>query len=114
MSQQDNDKGIDAAIHEAMVRGDFDNLKGKGKPLNLDEYFNTPEDVRVGYSLLKSRGFVPEEVELLKEIKELKEKLAGTTDDAGRKKLQRAINDIQLKYDLEKDRFKGRAYRICF
>jgi hypothetical protein len=104
----DHQKGIDESIRQAMERGDFDNLKGKGKPLNLDEYFNTPEDLRVGYSVLKSAGFVPDEVELLKEIETLREKLKTLTNEAERKKLQRQINEKQLKYDLAVERFKGR------
>jgi len=41
------DKAVEASIQEAFLRGDFDNLPGKGKPIDLTEYFNTPEDVRV-------------------------------------------------------------------
>ncbi len=101
----DEKKGVDSSIEEAMKRGDFDNLPGKGKPLRLDEYFDTPEELRVGYSVLKSAGFVPEEAELLKEIGALKEKLAQTRDEGERKQLQRQINDRQLKYNLQVERF---------
>ena len=48
------ESAIEQIIKEGMARGEFDNLKGKGKPLNLDDYFNTPEDVRMGFSILKS------------------------------------------------------------
>ncbi len=102
----DEKKGVDSSIEEAMKRGDFDNLPGKGKPLRLDEYFDTPEELRVGYSMLKSAGFVPEEAELLKEIGALKEKLAQTRDEGERKQLQRQINDRQLKYNLQVERFR--------
>ncbi len=102
----DKKKGVESSIEEAMKRGDFDNLPGKGKPLRLDEYFDTPEDLRVGYSVLKSAGFVPEEAELLKEISLLKEQLGTTLDEDDRKRLQRKINDRQLKYCLLVERFK--------
>ncbi len=101
-------KGVESSIEEAMKRGDFDNLPGKGKPLRLDDYFDTPEELRVGYSVLKSAGFVPEEAELLKEIGLLKEQLATTVNEEERKRLVRQINDRQLKYDLLVERFRLR------
>ena len=61
-------KSADEAVRVAMERGEFDNLSNKGKKLNLDDYFNTPEDQRVGYSVLKNADYVPEEVQLLKEL----------------------------------------------
>ncbi|RPH57254.1 MAG: DUF1992 domain-containing protein, partial [Chloroflexi bacterium] len=61
-------KSIDEIIREAMQRGEFDHLPKTGQPLNLDDYFNTPEDLRLAYSLLKNANFLPEEAALLKEI----------------------------------------------
>ena len=59
---------IDEQIQEAQARGDFDNLPGIGKPLNLDE---NPfiGDKAMAYSLLKQNGYAPPEVELAKEIR---------------------------------------------
>jgi len=59
---------IDEQIHEAQARGDFDNLPGSGKPLNLDENPFTG-DKALAYSLLKQNGYAPPEVELAKEIR---------------------------------------------
>jgi DnaJ homologue, subfamily C, member 28, conserved domain len=36
----------EARIREAIEQGVFENLPGAGKPLNLEEYFNAPEDLR--------------------------------------------------------------------
>ena len=47
------EKAVEAIIKEAQERGDFDNLKGKGKPIDLSAYFETREDVRMAYSMLK-------------------------------------------------------------
>ena len=41
------EKAVEAIIKEAQERGEFDNLKGKGKPIDLSAYFETPEDVRM-------------------------------------------------------------------
>ena len=40
------DKSVEVILREAMQRGDFDNLPGKGKPINVDGYFATPAEVR--------------------------------------------------------------------
>jgi hypothetical protein len=68
-------KNVDQKIEEAIARGEFDNLPGKGKPLDLDAYFATPEHLRMGYSILKSADILPEEMELLKQIEGLKKSL---------------------------------------
>ena len=51
------DRIVEAIIKEAMERGEFDDLPGKGKPIDLTEYFETPEDVRMANSVLKNAGY---------------------------------------------------------
>jgi len=77
-------------IREAMEQGEFDNLPGAGQPLSLEEYFSTPEDVRMAYSILKSANCRPLEVEMLKEIARLERAIAAA-DDAARGPLQREL-----------------------
>ncbi|MFN2413463.1 MAG: DUF1992 domain-containing protein [Pyrinomonadaceae bacterium] len=47
------DTALEKQIREAMERGDFDNLPGRGKPLDRSRrvFQNTPEDVRMGYTV---------------------------------------------------------------
>ena len=66
------DRIVEAIIKDAMERGDFDNLPGKGKPIDLSEYFETPEEIRLAHSLLKNAGMTSREVDLLKEIARLR------------------------------------------
>ena len=91
-----------------MANGEFDNLEGKGKPLNLDAYFSTPEDIRMGYSLLKSNNFVPEEVELLKEIGFLREQIKSCADENARRKLTKELNEKTLAFNIIIERNKRR------
>ena len=77
-------KNVDQEIEEAIARGEFDNLPGKGKPLDLDAHFATPEDLRMGYSILKSADILPEEMELLKQIEGLKKSLDSSTTEIER------------------------------
>lgn len=95
---------VENLIQEAIARGEFSNLKGKGKPLNLDEYFSLPEDMRAGFTVLKNAGVVPQEISLLKEISQLKEKLQKQTDENKRKKILNEINNKQLSFDLLMER----------
>jgi hypothetical protein len=91
---------IDEKIREAMENGEFDNLPGKGKPLDLDAYFATPADLRLGYSVLKSAGCAPVEVELQKEIEALKAQLADCADEGKRHALGKEIESRTLKLNL--------------
>jgi hypothetical protein len=102
------DRLVDEKIRAAMAAGEFDNLRGTGKPLDLTDYFSTPEDLRIGYSLLKSAGFIPEEAQLFKEIDALKARLATCGSDAEKTNIQQAIDDRTLKLNLLVERYKRR------
>jgi hypothetical protein len=106
----DFEKLAEEKIREAMEKGEFDDLPGRGKPLQgLDSYFATPENVRLGYSVLKNSGFIPEEASLLKEINILKEQVAALTDPRKKRELNSQIAELQLKYDLLMEPYrKGR------
>jgi len=91
---------MEEKIREAMEAGEFDNLPGKGQPIDLDAYFATPPDLRLGYSMLKSAGCVPEEVALLKEAEELKTRLTACSRADEREKLEEALKSKMLKLNL--------------
>jgi hypothetical protein len=97
---------VEQAITEAMARGEFDNLPGKGKPLDLDAYFAAPEEWRMAYSVLRSAGYLPEEVQLLKEIAVLKEKLAACTDEPERERLGREIQQKNIAFRELVERYR--------
>lgn len=99
-------KFIEERIRKAVDAGEFNNLEGAGKPLNLDAYFNTPEDLRMGYSVLKSAKIVPEEVDRLKEIGDLKERIKFSTDETERRRLIVILNERVLAFNLLMERNK--------
>lgn len=103
------EKLIEKMIKEAMARGEFDNLEGRGEPVDLSEYFATPEDVRLGYKLLKNANIVPEELELLREAEALKAELASCSTEEERRKIRRAIDDKLLRYNLLRERHRRRG-----
>jgi hypothetical protein len=103
------EKVLDEQIRNAIAEGKFDNLKGAGKPLNMDDYFATPEDIRAGYTLLKNNDFVPQEVELLGEIGKLKEKIKAAAGDEEKKALNKKLNEKSLALSLILERNKRRS-----
>lgn len=56
-------RGIDEIIQQAMREGAFDNLPGKGKPLELNENPYLDPEWQLAYHLLKQNGFAPQFVE---------------------------------------------------
>lgn len=100
------EKVLEEQIQRAISEGKFDNLKGAGKPLNLDDYFAAPEDIRAGYTLLKNNDFVPPEIELLKEIGILREKIKNSADEAEKKILHKNLNEKSLALTLILERNK--------
>ena len=108
---RDFQKGIDAVIRQAMARGECENLPGQGRPVDLSAYFNTPEDLRVAYALLKGANVLPVEVEILQEIAALKEKLQVTNNPDEKVSLEKRIRDLRLKFDTMLDRVRQQRNR---
>ena len=100
------DKIVEELIRKAQERGEFDNLPGKGKPIDLSEYFDAPEDVRVAQSVLKNSGFTSREVDLLNEIARLKQVLASETDEKKKAGIQKQIQEKQIEFSLMMERMK--------
>ena len=100
------DRIIEVLIKEAMERGEFDNLPGKGKPIDLTEYFETPEDLRLANSVLKNAGMTSHEVDLLNEIAQLKQILAAVLDERKKQEIEKQIRQKQLEFSLLMERQK--------
>jgi hypothetical protein len=59
---------IDQKIREAMERGEFDDLPGKGQPVDTSENpFEDPE-MRLAHRMLRNAGFAPSWIEERKDI----------------------------------------------
>ena len=100
------DRIVEAIIKEAMERGEFDNLPGKGKPIDLTQYFETPEEVRLVNSVLKNAGMTSREVDLLKEVAELKQILAAVFDEQKKQEIEKQIQQKQVEFSLLMERQK--------
>ncbi|GGK14779.1 DUF1992 domain-containing protein [Caldalkalibacillus thermarum] len=87
-------------IREAMKKGEFDNLPGQGKPLNLEDLSRVPEDLRAGYKLLKNAGVLPEELQMQKEIINLQSLIECCYDNEQKAKLKKELNEKMLRFNL--------------
>ncbi|NLO98421.1 MAG: DUF1992 domain-containing protein [Peptococcaceae bacterium] len=95
-------------IEEAIKNGEFDNLPGKGKPVNLDYLDLIPPEMRPAYTVLRNSGCLPEEVDLLKEIASLKQELkSDSLGEEKKKALIKKLRELELKYNLAIERTKG-------
>ena len=56
------------ALREAIEAGEFDDLPGKGKPIDLTENPFEDPDLRVVHKLLRNAGFAPAWIEERKDI----------------------------------------------
>ena len=102
---------VEKLIEEWLAENECADLPGKGKPLDLDEYFSWPEDLRLGYSLLKNSGHVPEEVEQSREIKRLEEELQTCSGANLRTRLERELREKQVQLSLKIEQFRRRRKR---
>ncbi len=100
------DRIVEAIIKDAMERGDFDNLPGKGKPIDLSEYFETPEEIRLAHSLLKNAGMTSREVDLLKEIARLRQVRQAVHEERKKADLENQIRQKQMEFRLMMERQK--------
>lgn len=109
------DRAIEEIIQAALARGDFDNLQGQGKPQDHSEYFSMPEEDRMAHTVLKNAGFVPPEVELLKEMDALRSQLSGARSEAERRDLTKQIDEKALAFNLiqeQKQAARRRARKL--
>jgi len=87
-------------IRAAQEDGLFDNLPGKGKPLNLEDDTGVPEDMRLAFKIFKNAGCLPIEMEVRKEIYSLQQLLNTVLDETTRRELRRELHFLLLKDSL--------------
>ena len=84
-------------IRDAIQRGEFDNLPGRGKPLILEDDRHIPEDLRLAYKVLKNAGCLPPELELKKEISKAEELLSSMEDEGQKYRQLQKLNFLIMK-----------------
>ena len=54
------ESAIDQAIRKAIEEGEFKNLPGEGKPLDLSDDPNTPADLQLTYKIMHDNDIAPD------------------------------------------------------
>jgi hypothetical protein len=82
-------------IAEAVARGELDNLPGRGRPLDLGDDALVPAELRMAWRILKNAGFVPPEVEALRELGELERCVHDLQDGEARHAALRRLDCLR-------------------
>ena len=90
----DTKKLAEQQIRKAQLEGQFDNLKGAGKPLPAEGDGSADA---VGYRIMAEAGALPEEMRLKKEVARQQDILAATTNPADRKRQMAILADLQMR-----------------
>lgn len=85
-------------ILKAQAEGQMEDLKGAGKPLKARSGNDTDA---AGFRIMAEAGVVPREIELRKQVQELRHRLKGIVDQTARKTLIKEIAEVQLRLDIE-------------
>ncbi|MDM5336646.1 DUF1992 domain-containing protein [Fictibacillus enclensis] len=86
-------------IKDAIQKGDLDHLPGKGKPLELEDLSTVPQELRMGYKILKNAGYVPEEVQLKKEMMSIQDLIDLCQDPEEKETLKKKWTEKSLRFN---------------
>ncbi|MFA4901580.1 MAG: DnaJ family domain-containing protein [Desulfobaccales bacterium] len=87
-------------ILQAIEAGEFDDLQGKGQPLNLDDDSHIPPELRMAYKILKNADCLPPELVLRQEVVNLQDLVASMPDEAEKLKQMRRLNFLIMKLNM--------------
>lgn len=93
-------------IRQAQKDGELDDLEGAGKPLPPDRFASVSPGMTAAATVLSNSGYVPEEVDLLREMNEAREALAAAKTDKEREERMREFRDAELRYNIALDRHR--------
>ncbi|GAB6127029.1 DnaJ family domain-containing protein [Humidesulfovibrio idahonensis] len=79
-------------IKKALEQGEFDDLPGRGKPLDLDDDAHVPPELKMAWRVLKNAGCLPPELEAEREIHTALELLEAMTDESERYRQMQRLN----------------------
>lgn len=100
-------------IRDAIEEGHFNNLPGKGKPLNLKDDEHVPDDMRMAVKILKNANMLPPELELHRDIRNLQALIAQCINDDEVRSLRKQLTIKQLKLDLTLEK-SGRSLPVAY
>ena len=98
---------IGRSLAQSEQDGELRTARNFGKSLDLgDGYEQTPADVRMGYKILKDAGYVPFEVELMRDIEALNRTVAELPEGDAKRAPQQRLSELRQKLALMLERLK--------
>ena len=88
----------------AVAEGKLSHLAGEGEPLPLhpeEAYINPLE--AIGFRIMHEAGFMPEELELGRQLDEAKSAWVAAYDDATRDRLMARIADLEMRRNIARE-----------
>jgi len=104
------DEQIAQSLRDSELSGELRSARSWGRPLDFgDGYEQTPPELRIAFKALKDAGYVPPEVETMKQIAALRSQIESAPDAAQADALKRRISELQqhVALRLEKLRMTG-------
>jgi hypothetical protein len=98
------DQIAEARIAEAIERGELDDLPGSGSRLDLDDDALVPPGLRVAYRILKNAGFLPEELQLRRELHAAEDLLACAIRPEERTVARGRLRLLQYRLSMSRSR----------
>ena len=91
-------------IRKAQDEGQFEDLPGRGEPIDLDCDPMMPAELRMAYTMLKNAGFLPPEIQQEKEIDTMLELISHLEDVEERYRQIRKLNYLVMQLNLKRKR----------
>ncbi|WP_078382141.1 DnaJ family domain-containing protein [Sutcliffiella halmapala] len=88
----------DEKIRKAYEDGEFENLPGYGKRLDLEDLSSVPPEMRMAYKMMKNSGMM-EEQQVRSEIEYLEDLIKGAHDELEEERLTRRLNEKLLRFN---------------
>ena len=110
MTQVRSQDALEAQVRAARERGELDDLPGRGKPLQLDEFDHLPSEKRFAALLMRSMRELPVALALVREIRAFRELIEHCHSDAEREQLRSKVQQKLMELDaaLKLERLEGK------
>lgn len=86
-------------IKKAYQDGEFEQLPGFGKPMELEDLSSIPEELRMAYTVLKNAGYTDEQNRLRQEMLSIEDLIRKVQNPEEKEQLRKQLNEKMLRYN---------------
>ena len=98
---------IGRALVQSQASGELALAKSFGKPFSFgDGYEETPAELRMGYKILKDAGYVPPEVEFMRDIEVLNNEMKALPEGSERMAKQKRLSEMRQQLAIKLERLR--------